>query len=73
MLYNLRITENKLRQEGFLRCQTPTSTVGLKDEEYRVKNGVCRIESEELEGVGLRANNEGCMFKREERRVGGEG
>ena len=34
-------------QEGFLRYQTPTYTVRLKVEEYRVKNGGCRIESEE--------------------------
>ena len=34
-------------QEGFHQCQTPTSTVRLKVEEYRVKNGGCRIESEE--------------------------
>ena len=44
-----------------------------KVEEYRVKNRRCRIESEELEGVGLRVKNGGCKFKREERRVGGEG
>ena len=60
-------------QEGFLRYQTPTYTVRLKVEEYRVKNGGCRIESEELEGVGLRVNNGGWKFKREERRVVGEG
>ena len=35
------------QQEGFLRCQTPTSTVRLKVEGCRVKNGGCRIESEE--------------------------
>ena len=34
-------------QEGFLRCQTPTSTLRLKVEGCRVKNGGCRIESEE--------------------------
>ena len=45
----------------------------LKIEEYRVKNGGCRIESEELEGVGLRVKKGGCKFQREERRVGGEG
>ena len=33
-------------QEGFLRCQTPTSTVRLNVEEYRVKNGGYRLESE---------------------------
>ena len=38
-------------------------TVRLKVEEYRVKTGGCRIESE----------NGGGKFKREERRVGGEG
>jgi hypothetical protein len=57
--------------------------VRLKVVEYRVKNGGCRIESEELEGVGLsseelegvglRLNNGGCMFKREKRRVMVEG
>ena len=30
----------------------------LKFEEYRVKNGGCKIESEELEGVGLRVTME---------------
>ena len=35
------------RQEGFLRCQTPSSAVRLKVEECRVKNGGCWIESEE--------------------------
>ena len=34
-------------QEGFLRCQTLTSTIRLKVEECLVKNGGCRIESEE--------------------------
>ena len=38
-----------------------------------MKNIGCRIESEELEGVGLRVNNGGCTFKREERRVGVKG
>ena len=35
------------KQEGFLRCQTPTSTVRLKVEGCKVKNGECRIKSEE--------------------------
>jgi hypothetical protein len=35
------------KQEGFLRCQTPASTVKLKVEGCRVKNGGCWIESEE--------------------------
>ena len=35
------------KQEGFLGCQTPTSTVRLKVDENRVNNGGCRIESEE--------------------------
>ena len=40
--------ENSIRQqEGFLRYQTPTSTVWLKVEGCIVKNGGCRIESEE--------------------------
>ena len=37
----------EVRQEGFLRCQTPTSTVKLKAEGCRVKNGECRIKSEQ--------------------------
>ena len=37
----------KERQEGFLRCQTPTSPVRLKVKKNRVNNGVCRINSEE--------------------------
>ena len=41
-------SERRERQEGFLRCQTLTSTVRLKVEGCRVKNGGCRIESEEL-------------------------
>ena len=45
----------------------------LKVEEYRVKKLGCKIESEELEGVGLRVNNGVCTFKRGERRVAGEG
>ena len=36
-----------IKQEGFLRCQTPSSTVGLKVEGCRVKNEGYRIESEE--------------------------
>ena len=35
------------KQEGFLPCQTPTSTVRLKVEGCRVKNGGCDIKSEE--------------------------
>ena len=35
------------QEEGFLRCQTPTSTVRLKVEGCRVKNGRSRIKSEE--------------------------
>ena len=34
-------------QEGFLRCQTQTSTIRLKVEGCRVTSGGCRIESEE--------------------------
>ena len=37
----------EIRQEGFLRCQTSTSTVRRKVEGCRVKNGGCRIKSEE--------------------------
>ena len=40
--------EKEQKQEGFLRCQTPTSTVRLKVEGRRVKNGGCRIKSKEL-------------------------
>ena len=40
-------SNEEVKQEGFLRCQTPTSTVRLKVEGCRVKNGGCRIESEE--------------------------
>ena len=36
-----------LKQEGFLRCQTQTSTVRLKVEGCSEKNGGCRIKSEE--------------------------
>ena len=36
-----------MEQEGFLRCQTPNSTVRLKVEGCRVKNVGCWIESEE--------------------------
>ena len=35
-----------MKQEGFLRCQTPTSTVRLKVEGCRVNNGGCKIKSE---------------------------
>ena len=35
------------KQEGFLWCQTLTSTVRLTVEGCRVRNGGCRIESEE--------------------------
>ena len=35
------------RQDGFLRCQTPTSTVSLKVDGCIVNNGGCRIKSEE--------------------------
>ena len=65
-----KITNKKKRkQEVFLRCQTPTSTVWLKVEEYMVKNGGCRIESEELEGLRFRVKNGGCKFEMEDRRV----
>ena len=33
-------------QEGFLRCQTPTSTVRLKVEGCRLNYGWCKIKSE---------------------------
>jgi hypothetical protein len=36
---------NIKEQEGFLRCQTPTSAVRLKVEGCRVKNGGWRIKS----------------------------
>ena len=40
------------KQEGLLRCQTPTSTARLKVEGCRVKDGGCWIKSEEqLVGV----------------------
>ena len=39
-------TQNKIKQVGFLRCQTPKSTVRLKGEGNRVKNGGCEIKSE---------------------------
>jgi hypothetical protein len=35
------------KQEGFLRCQTPTSAVRLEVERCTVKNGGWRIEIEE--------------------------
>ena len=46
-------------QEGFLRCQIPTSTVRRKVEGCRVKNG----------GVDFRVKNGGCKIKSEELRV----
>ena len=39
--------EQMKEQEGFLRCQTPTSTARLKVKGCRAKNGGCRIKSEE--------------------------
>ena len=30
--------ETKRKQEGFVRCQTPTSFIGLNDEEGRIEN-----------------------------------
>ena len=39
--------KKELKQEGFLRCQNPTSTVRLKVEGCRVTSGGCRIKSEE--------------------------
>ena len=36
-----------MRKEGFLRCQTTTSTFRLKDEGIRMKSEGCKIESEE--------------------------
>ena len=50
------------RQEGLLRCQTPTSSVRLKVEGCRVKNGECRIKSK-TDGVGLRVKNGGYKIK----------
>ena len=41
-------TKKEIKQKGFLWCQTPTSTVGLKLEGCRVNNGGCRIG---MEGV----------------------
>ena len=41
-------TKNSIEQEGFLRCQTLTSsTIRRKVEGCLLKNGGCRIESEE--------------------------
>ena len=37
----------QMQQEGFLRCQTPTSAVRLKVEGCRVKNGGCEMKSGE--------------------------
>ena len=48
------------KQEGFLRCQTLTSTVRHIVE-------VCRAKVVEV--VGLRAKNGGCRIKSEEWRV----
>ena len=42
-------------QEGFLRCQTPVSTVRLKVEGCRVKNG--------WGVVGWRVKNRGCRIE----------
>jgi hypothetical protein len=42
--------KERKEQEGFLRFQTPTSTVRLKIEGFRVKNNQHQIESEELMG-----------------------
>ena len=39
--------EEKEREEGFLPCQTLTTTVRLKVEGSRVKNVGCGIKSEE--------------------------
>ena len=41
-----RTNKNEKEQEGFLRCQTPTSAVRLEVEGCRVKNVGWRIESE---------------------------
>ena len=52
IFFNKNVQE-KRKQEGFLPCQTPTPTVRLKVEGYmegiglRVKNGGCKIKSEE--------------------------
>ena len=40
------LTKYNNKQEGFLLCQTPISTVRQKVEGCRVKNGGCGIESE---------------------------
>ena len=39
--------EKEREQERFLQCQTPTSTVRVKVKGFRMKNGGCRIKSEE--------------------------
>ena len=44
-----------VEQEGFLRCQTPASTVRLKVEGRRVKNG--------WGVVGWRVKNRGCRIE----------
>ena len=56
--YNFDLTP-KRKQEGFLRCQTPTSTVRLKVEGCRVKN----------RGEGLRVKNRWCRIGSEEWRL----
>ena len=48
------LAKKKNKQEGFLPCQTLTSTVRLKVVGCRVKNGGCRW------------NYGGCRFKSEE-------
>ena len=42
-----RMCDTCIKQEGFLRCQTPTSTVRMKVEGCGVNNGGCKIKSEE--------------------------
>ena len=43
-------TKIVMKQEGFLRCQTTTSTVKQKVEGCRLDNGGCRIMSVERRG-----------------------
>ena len=45
-LHHWTLAQELEEQEGFLPCQTLTSTVRLKVERCRVKNGGCRIKSE---------------------------
>ena len=45
-----RFTKIVMKQEGFLRCQTPTSTLRQKVEGCRLDNGGCRIMSVERRG-----------------------